>query len=232
MNSLPDGYRALVIGSSGGIGAALREQLAGDPRCAEVLELGRHTRPHIDYHDEHSIAAAAAALRERGPLHLLLLATGVLSAPGRPPEKRLGQIGYAQMLDNFIVNTVGPACVLRHFCPLLAPRERSLVAALSAKVGSIGDNRLGGWYSYRASKAALNMVLRTAAIELGRSHPQAVVAALHPGTVDTRLSAPFRAPGARRAPSLAAAELLQVLDRLGPEHSGGFWSYSGERLPW
>ena len=122
--------------------------------------------------------------------------------------------------------------MLAHFAPLLAKGERSLLAVLSAKVGSIGDNRLGGWYSYRASKAALNMLLKTAAIEVARTHPQAVLAALHPGTVDSALSAPFRGTQIGRPAPDAARDLLAVLDTLQPADSGGFWAYDGQRLPW
>ncbi|MGA0584850.1 MAG: SDR family NAD(P)-dependent oxidoreductase, partial [Castellaniella sp.] len=129
-------------------------------------------------------------------------------------------------------NTIGPALTMAHFAPQLARGERSVLAVLSAKVGSIGDNRLGGWYSYRASKAALNMVVKTAAIELARTHPRSIVAALHPGTVKSALSAPFRGAKARRPARDAARDLLAVIDGLQPEDSGGFWAYDGQRLPW
>lgn len=232
MQSLPEGYRALVIGSSGAIGAALVRQLQADPRCGQVIGLGRHTRPAIDFDNEPSVAAAAEQLRSSGPLHLIMVATGMLHGASGMPEKRLGQLRYAQVEAVFRVNTLGPAMLLAHFAPLLARRERSLMAVLSARVGSIGDNRLGGWYSYRASKAALNMLLRTAAIEVARTHSQAVLAALHPGTVDSPLSAPFRGAVIGRPPAEAAADLLRVLDGLTPDVSGGFWAYTGERLPW
>ena len=131
------------------------------------------------------------------------------------------------------MNAVGPALVLKHFVPLLPRRGRSVVAALSARVGSIGDNRLGGWYGYRASKAALNQLLRTAAVELARTHPEAVCVALHPGTVATRLSAPHGKAGLRvRTPDQAAADLLAVLDGLTPAHTGGFFDADGRAVPW
>ena len=232
MQSLEPGYRALVIGSSGGIGSAITARLRLDPRCGEVLTLARVSSPGIDYRDESSIGAAADAMRAHGPLDLIFVATGMLGTPVHPPEKRMAQINYAQMLKTFTVNTFGPAAVLAHFSPLLTRQRRAIVAVLSAKVGSIGDNRLGGWYSYRASKAALNMILKTAAIELGRTHPRAVLAALHPGTVDTALSASYATTHPKRAPEQAALDLLGVLDGLQPEQSGGFWSYAGEPLPW
>jgi NAD(P)-dependent dehydrogenase (short-subunit alcohol dehydrogenase family) len=148
------------------------------------------------------------------------------------PEKRLGQLNYAQMEATFRTNTFGPALVLAHFAPLLPKQGRGLLAVLSAKVGSIGDNRLGGWYSYRASKAALNMLLATAAIELRRSQPHTVVVALHPGTVSTGLSAPFRGGEIGRPADLATAQMLATLDGLTPADSGAFVAYDGQRLPW
>ena len=229
MGSLPEGYRALVLGASGGLGAAFVAQLQADPGCAEVLALHRRSPVPVDFDDEASIAAAAAAVG--GPMHLLINAAGLLHTPGFMPEKQLGDLSAEQMLQTLRVNTVGPALLLRHFVPLLAP-GRSLVAMLSAKVGSIGDNRLGGWYSYRASKAALNMIVRTAAIELRRRRPQAVLVALHPGTVNTGLSRPFRGEQIGRPADQAAAEMLAVLDGLGPDDSGQFVAYDGQRLPW
>ena len=232
MQSLPMGYRALVIGSQGSIGAAMCSQLQADPRCAEVIGLSRASTPALDFGEEASIVRAAEHLSAQGHLHLIVVATGMLHGPKAWPEKRLSQLSYAQMTASFTVNTFGPALVLAHFTPILARQERTLVAVLSAKVGSIEDNRLGGWYSYRASKAALNMVLKSAAIELARTHPQAVLAALHPGTVESPLSAPFgQAAGKREAP-LAAAQLLAVMDGLTPQRSGEFWAYDGQRLPW
>ena len=231
MPSLPAGYRALVVGASGAIGAAFAEHLQRDPRCGEVHALHRRSQPPIDYADERSIAAAAAALRPPQPLHLLVVATGVLHQPGVTPEKRLADLAYAPLEALLRINTLGPALLLRHFAPML-DKERSLLAVLSAKVGSIGDNRLGGWYGYRASKAALNMVLKTAAIEMRRTHPGAVLVALHPGTVRSALSRPFRGDQIGRDPVTAAGEMLGVLDGLGSDDSGSFVAYSGQRLPW
>ncbi|GAM52028.1 sorbitol-6-phosphate 2-dehydrogenase [bacterium endosymbiont of Mortierella elongata FMR23-6] len=162
----------------------------------------------------------------------MVVATGMLQGPTGAPEKCLGDLRPEHLAASFAVNTIGPALALAHFAPLLTRGERSMFAVLSAKVGSIGDNRLGGWYSYRASKAALNMVMKTAAIELARTHPQAVVAALHPGTVDSALSAPFRGAQIGRPAADAARDLLALLDGLAPEDTGGFWAYDGQRLPW
>ena len=232
MQSLPAGYRALVLGASGAIGGALAAQLRDDPYCAKMLTLGRSTTPAVDFDAPSSIAEAAHSLFTQGPWNLVLVATGMLQGPTGKPEKRLTDLSAEHMAASFAVNTIGPALALAHFAPQLAHGERSVLAVLSAKVGSIGDNRLGGWYSYRASKAALNMVVKTAAIELARTHPQSVVAALHPGTVDSALSAPFRGAQIWRPARDAARDLLAVIDGLQPEDSGGFWAYDGQRLPW
>lgn len=231
MDSFPDGYRALVIGASGAIGGAMVAELRGDSRCASVLGLSRASSPAIDFADESSIASAAETLAGQAPFQLIVNAVGVLHGPEFMPEKKLGDLSYAQLHDTFLVNAFGPALLLRHFSCLL-DRRRGVLAMLSAKVGSIGDNRLGGWYSYRASKAALNMLVKTAAIEVRRSNPNAVLLALHPGTVDSRLSRPFRGAEIGRPAQLAARQLLQVIDGVGPEASGGFYSWNGELLPW
>lgn len=232
MQSLPPGYRALVLGASGAIGTALATQLREDPNCGKVLVLGRSSTPAVDFDAPASIAEAARALRSQGPWNLLLVATGMLQGPTGTPEKRLADLSPEHMAASFAINTIGPALTMAHFAPQLARGERSVLAVLSAKVGSIGDNRLGGWYSYRASKAALNMVVKTAAIELARTHPLSVIAALHPGTVESALSAPFRGAKAKRPARDAARDLLAVIDGLQPQDSGGFWAYDGQRLPW
>ncbi|WP_310385740.1 SDR family NAD(P)-dependent oxidoreductase [Roseateles sp.] len=231
LSSMPDGYRALVVGAGGAIGAAFVQLLQSDPRCGLVLGLGRQTAPAMDLEQAASIAAAASQLTPRGPFHLIINAAGVLHTPEFMPEKQLSQLDPAQLLRTFTINTFGPALLLRYFSPLL-DRRRGVMAMLSAKVGSIEDNRLGGWYSYRASKAALNMLIKTAAIELRRSQAQTVLVALHPGTVSSALSAPFRGAEIGRPADVAAAEMLSVLDGLTPADSGQFLSYSGERLPW
>lgn len=232
LHSLPTDYRALVIGASGAIGSAFLAHLQADPRCALAVGLGRRTSPAVDFDDESSIARAARQLQAQGPWHCIVHAAGMLHGPLGLPEKRLAQLNYAQMEATFRANTLGPALVLAHFAPLLPRHERGLLAVLSAKVGSVGDNRLGGWYSYRASKAALNMLLKTASIEVARTHPHAVLAALHPGTVDSALSAPFNGATIGRPAADAAADMLRVLDGLAAEDTGSFYAYSGDRLPW
>lgn len=230
MTSLGEGYRALVIGSNGAIAQAFAARLRADPRCGSVRVIGRGSSPALDLEQPDSIAEAARALASGAPFQLVLLATGVLHRPGLRPEKSLSALDAEKLQTLFQVNTIGPALVLRHFLPLLA--ADGAMAVLSAKVGSIGDNQLGGWYGYRASKAALNMLVRTAAIELARSKPQARLFSLHPGTVISPLSQPFRAGMAAREPAEAAGDLLALIDRLRPSDSGGFFAWNGERLPW
>jgi NAD(P)-dependent dehydrogenase (short-subunit alcohol dehydrogenase family) len=231
MNSFPQQFRALIIGASGAIGAAFVAQLEADPKCAGVVALHRHSLPAIDFADEPGVAAAAAELTSQGPFHLIINAAGVLHSPRFMPEKKLADLHYEQMLETFQANTFGPALILRHFSPLL-DRDRGVLAVISAKVGSIEDNRLGGWYSYRASKAALNMFLKTAAIEVKRSKPNAVLVALHPGTVNSNLSRPYNGEKIGRSPADAAADMLRVLDALTFENTGQFHSWNGDRLPW
>lgn len=228
---LAPGYKALVVGSRGGLGSAFMNHLKADPQCAGAWGLGRETVPSVDFHDELSLPAAAQALAGEAPFQLIIVATGVLHTDRASPEKRLADLSLSALEEVFRVNVFGPALVLRHFAPLL-DRQHGRMALLSAKVGSIGDNRLGGWYSYRASKAALNMVVRTAAIELRRTHPGATLAALHPGTVKSALSRPFRGDEIGRDAAAASADMLGVIAGLSPEDSGGFFAYDGQRLPW
>ena len=230
MASLDDGYRALVIGASGALGTAFCEQLKQDPRCAGVRELGRHTLPGLDLERPESIASAATELATEAPYQLIVHAAGLLHRDRIKPEKSFSAIEQEALQAVFQVNTLGPALVLRHFLPLLEPR--GAMAMLSAKVGSIGDNRLGGWYAYRASKAALNMLIKTAAIELARTRPQSRLISLHPGTVVSGLSQPFRGASSARPADVAAVQLLNVIDQLTPADSGHFFAYDGERLPW
>ena len=230
MASLGDGYRALVIGASGTLGTAFCEQLEQDPRCAGVRALGRHTVPELDLERPETIASAATKLAGEAPYQLIVHAAGLLHRDGIKPEKRLSAIELEALQTVFQVNALGPAMVLRHFLPLLDPM--GAMAMLSAKVGSIGDNRLGGWYAYRASKAALNMLIKTAAIELARTRPQSRLLSLHPGTVISGLSQPFRGASSARPADVAAAQLLTLIDQLTPADSGHFFAYDGERLPW
>ncbi|RBL68723.1 SDR family NAD(P)-dependent oxidoreductase [Pseudomonas sp. MWU13-2625] len=230
MASLGDGYRALVIGASGAIGRAFCEQLSQDPRCAGVRELGRNTVPALDLEQAETIASAAAELSAEAPYQLIVHAAGLLHRDRIKPEKSYSAIEADALQAVFQVNTLGPALVLRHFLPLLDPQ--GAMAMLSAKFGSIGDNRLGGWYSYRASKAALNMLIKTAAIELARTRPHSRLLSLHPGTVVSGLSQPFRGAASARPADVAADQLLNLIDQLTPADSGHFFAYDGQRLPW
>lgn len=236
MKRFANAYKALVIGASGAIGSAFVKALNQDKACEKVVSLSRREvneyQLTIDLKDEVSIQFAAHTLQLDGPFDLILVATGVLHGEDWMPEKRLADINQTTLQETFSVNTLGPALLLKYFTPLLSPV--GVMAFISAKVGSIGDNRLGGWYAYRASKAALNMLIKTAAIELKRQKPDALVLALHPGTVISELSQPF-AGGAgvqARDAAIACKEMLQVLDRLSSVQSGGFFAYDGQELPW
>jgi len=219
--------KALVIGASGGIGAALAEALAA--RGADVTGLSRR-RSGLDVTDEATIVCAAATLA--GPFDLILDATGALEIDGRGPEKSIAALDPAALAAQFAVNAIGPALLLKHLHTHLVPDGRAVFATLSARVGSIGDNRLGGWIGYRAAKAALNQIVRTAAIEIGRKRPASIVVALHPGTVRTPLTAKYAGKHPTVTPDEAAAHLLAVLDGLTPADSGGFFAWDGQRVPW
>lgn len=233
---------AVVVVASGGIGGALVRALAERATYAPIFALSRsgssvpqgvRTLP-IDLSDEATIAAAAARVGDAGPVGLVIVATGLLHRAGVSPEKTIKALDPAAMASVFAVNTIGPALVAKHFVPLLAREGRCVFAALSARVGSISDNRLGGWYSYRASKAALNQILRTLAIEVTRSRPEAIVVGLHPGTVASDLSRPFRpdptADGVF-SPEESAAHLLRVLNGLGADDTGGVFAWDGSPIP-
>ena len=219
--------RALVIGASGGIGAALAEAL--ERRGSEVVRLSR-SREGLDLRDPLSIERVMGGVE--GPFGAVLVATGILAPEGGGPEKSLAALDAGVMLEVMQVNAVGPAMILRHAPRLLPRRGRSVLGVLSARVGSIGDNRLGGWHGYRASKAALNQIVRGTAIELGRSHREAVVAALHPGTVATPFTSAYDPAHGKLSPEDAAGRLLGVLDRLTPAETGRFWDYEGREVPW
>ena len=233
-DALPAGGIAIVVGASGGIGRALHARLSAQSRFHAVLGLGRRCAPPVDLTDEASIAAAARHVGAIGAdLRLMIDASGILQGDGLAPEKSWRDLDAAQMARAFAINAIGPALLMKHFMPLLPRQGRSVFATLSARVGSIGDNRLGGWYSYRASKAALNQFVRTAAIELGRRQPAALCVALHPGTVATSLSAPFVKAGLDvQTPEQAAERLLDTIERLPPGSSGGFFDHRGEPVPW
>ena len=232
--SFPAGSLGVVIGASGASGGALLDSLQHAFGVTRAIGFSRKGLPSLDLTSEASIASAACQLLQSdAPPRLIIDATGFLHGDGVSPEKSLRQLDAANLAKAFSLNAIGPALLMKHFSPLLPRSGKAVFATLSARVGSIGDNHLGGWYGYRASKAALNQLVRTAAIELKRRQPEAICVALHPGTVDSRLSAPFRKIGlAVRSPAEAAGGLLEVIDRLRPEDSGGFFDYRGEPVPW
>lgn len=219
--------RALVIGASGGIGAALAVALSS--QRYDVTSLSRSV-DGFDLTDESSIAHHLGALS--GGFDRVFIATGALELNGAAPEKSLRQLDPATLAAQFALNATGPALVLKHLLPLIPRETPAKIAVLSARVGSIGDNGLGGWYAYRAAKAALNQLVHTAAIELARSHKQAVLACLHPGTVATPLTARYAGNHPTVPPAEAAENLMTVLDSLTPAQTGGFFDWQGKVVPW
>ena len=216
---------ALVIGASGGIGRALALEL--ETRGYSVTRLSR-SQDGFDITCEDSVATALGRIDT--PFDLILVASGILSN-SQGPEKSLRSLSAKEMSDLFAANAIGPALVLKHSIKFLHKRKRSIFAALSARVGSIGDNKLGGWYSYRTSKSALNQVLRTASIELARTHKNLVCTAVHPGTVATEFTKNY-IKHQNVSPHQAAIHILNTLDNLTPEDSGHFFDWAGKPIAW
>ena len=231
----------MVIGAGGGLGAALVAQLSGpagkSPPYPAVLALSRSSLPAIDYGDEASLKTAAAWMAAQCAslqleFRLLVVASGFLHGPQGQPERSFAQLDADYLSHVFRVNAIGPALVMKHFLPLFPKQGRCVAAFVSARVGSIGDNALGGWYGYRASKAALNQLVKTASVELTRRNRQSICVALHPGTVDTALSQPFAKAGLKVRPAgEAASDLLAVLQGLRPGDTGCLMDYKGLTLP-
>lgn len=228
---------AVVIGT-GGIGGALADELEQRGEHPLVLRLGRNTEPRLDYAEESTLAQSAAWVSQQCqdaglPLGLVFVATGYLHGALGQPERSWSHLQPDHLAHSFLVNSIGPALVIKHFLPLLPRQGPCKAVFLSAKVGSITDNQLGGWYGYRAAKAALNQLVKTASIEQARRNRQTAVVALHPGTVDTPLSAPFAKQGLNvRSSERASREIAQVLARLDASHNGSFVDYQGLQLPW
>lgn len=226
---------AIVIGASGGIGGALADALEQAGYHDRVVRLARSFDgdAHIDLEDETTIAAAAKRIDAGASVGTIFVATGILHDGELGPEKAIGELDPRWLARAFAVNAIGPALVAKHFLPLMPRNGRTVFSALSARVGSISDNRLGGWYGYRASKAALNMMVRNLAIEQKRRNDEAIIVALHPGTVDTSLSKPFR----RNVPDeqlfdapFAARQLLAVVNGLKPADSGHIFDWKGDEI--
>ena len=233
LGSFPQAGIAVIFGASGGIGGALVEAIRATECFERVIALSRSTSPSIDLLDEESLEGAAASAADLGELRLVIDATGFLHDERQEPEKTWRQLDADNLARSFALNVTGPALIMKHVLPRLPRSGKAIFATLSARVGSIGDNRLGGWYSYRASKAALNQLVRTAAVELSRRSPDALCIALHPGTVATALSAPFGASGLKvHSPAAAAQYLLAVVDQLPADANGGFFDWRGQQVPW
>ncbi len=233
LDSFPTQGVAAIFGASGGIGGALFETLRSAGTFAHVVGFSRRTSPAIDLLDEASLQHAAMFAAGKGELRLAIDATGFLHDEHQQPEKSWRQIDAGNLARSFALNAIGPALIMKHVLPLMPRTGRVVFATLSARVGSIGDNRLGGWYAYRASKAALNQLVRTAAVELARRSPDAICIALHPGTVATGLSAPFAAAGLDvHSPEQASAHLLDVVGKLTASDTGGFFDWRGQPVPW
>lgn len=233
--------RVAIIGASGGIGSSFVDLLSGLSSVKslylfsrEKLEVPKNSRwLPLDFNKEDSIAKAAEAIKDEGPLDTLIVATGVLHNSSSQPERSLRDISLEAMNQIFAVNTFGPALALKHFGPLMTRKEKCLIAVLSARVGSISDNYLGGWYSYRSSKAALNMIIKCASIEFKRKNPKSVVVGLHPGTVDTNLSKPFQKNIPRdqlKCPDNACRLMFQVMKNLDSQDSGKCLAYDGKEI--
>lgn len=233
---------AVIVGASGAIGRALVARIVATGCHRPVYALSRSglafdeaaTALRVDVTEEGSVQAAAGLVGLAGPVGLVIVASGILHGPGLMPEKSIAALDAAALGAVMAVNAIGPALIAKHFVPLMPRAGRSVFAALSARVGSIEDNRLGGWYAYRASKAALNQILRTLAIEVGRTRPEAVVVGLHPGTVASDLSRPFRSSASKPAPFTpdeSATHLLRVLDGLSPRDTGRLFAWDGRQIP-
>jgi len=234
--------KCIIIGSSGAIGSEFVNQM--DSSGANQIYSFSRTETSffsetiinndIDITDEASIQNAALSVAEKGPFDVIILATGILYDDDVKPEKALRQLNKHNFEKIYLVNTIGPALIMKHFSPLLNKNDTSLFAVLSARVGSVEDNQMGGWYAYRASKAALNMVMRNTAIEIGRFNKNSIFVSLHPGTVDSHLSEPFKKnvkPEKLFTAEFAVSNLLNVLSSLTPKDTGNFFAWDGQKIP-
>ncbi|MBS0123477.1 SDR family NAD(P)-dependent oxidoreductase [Thetidibacter halocola] len=219
--------RALIIGNTGGIGSSVQARLHA--QGIAVTGLSR-SRDGLDVTDEASIETVFGRLD--GSFDLIFVATGALEIGGVEPEKTLRAVTAQALADQFALNAAGPMLILKHALPLIARDRLAVFAALSARVGSIGDNRLGGWHSYRAAKSALNQLMHGAAIELARTHKQLCVACLHPGTVQTAFTEKYLGRHPSVTADHAAERLVDVLSRLTPQYTGGFYDYAMKEIPW
>ena len=225
-------YKALVIGSGGAIGGAFAQAFYADPQCTHVELVSRGSQSGFDLRNEESIRAQATLSSAMGPYQIIIDATGAMAINGIGPEKALSSLNPDHLMQAFLINTIGPAMVLRYFSPLLA-KGSSVYAKLSARVGSITDNKKGGWYGYRSSKAAFNMMLQTAAIELQRKNADLRVVALQPGTVKSRLSQAFTSSSINvLEPQESVTGMIHALKALKPKSGAYFLDYQGLEIPW
>lgn len=232
MNGFEKNFHALVVGANGGIGTAICDQLSEMENCISVVKLDRGVYPEFDLRDEQSIAKVTDGFRAKGMLFDLVFdATGALEIEGERPEKSIRELDPLTMAAHFSINAIGPALLIKHLSQIQPRSGRTIFATLGARVGSIEDNQLGGWISYRAAKAAQNQIIKTAAIELSRKNPSSICVSLHPGTVDTKLTRKYATSYRKLSPSEAAEKLLRVLGELSPEESGFQYDYEGVKLP-
>ena len=226
---------AVVIGGTGSIGGAISEQIKG-LGFKEIIKIGRRTNPSIDFNDEQTIKNAAEFIKnKKKAISILFDATGILhdEENNQMPEKTLKNINLKFAQKNFLINAIGPSLLIKHFAPLLDSEQKSVFATLSAKVGSISDNGFGGWYSYRASKAALNQLIKTASIEMKIKNKNSIFIALHPGTVKSKLSKPFQKSNLKiQAPEESADHLIKIIKELKTSETGKFFNWDGTELPW
>ena len=234
--------KIIIIGGSGAIGKAFVEFYKEQNSSNIVYSFSRSNNPvdneniinsNIDIQDEVSIAEAAEFSKKEDYFDKIIVATGVLHDDDLSPEKTYKNINSTSMGKVFSINTIGPALIAKNFIPLLNKEKKSFFGFLSARVGSISDNRMGGWYSYRASKSALNMIIKSLSIEVARNNPNAIIAGLHPGTVDSNLSNPFQknvADGKLFSPDYSIKKMVSVIDNLTFEDSGNCYAWDGERI--
>ena len=254
LDNFPDNINAVVIGASGGIGAAFVRALVESDKVAKIYAFSHqgtikgHSKivsAKLNLEDEQSIEVASQSISE--PCHLIIVATGVLhgqvlhegrvneehTSESYQPEKSIREINAINMSHVMNVNYIGPSLVGKYFLKHLPRDEKSVFAFLSARVGSISDNQLGGWYSYRASKAALNMFIKTAAVEAVRKYKQALIIGLHPGTVETDLSAPFRSNVPEKklfTPDFTVQSMLKVVNDMDCSQTGRLFAYNGQEI--
>ena len=233
-NDFPAGGLAVVVGASGAIGKALLTEICNSKIFAMVIPLTRRSIPMIDLLSEETIQYCSKFISAKTtPLRLVVDATGILHSPNIIPEKSIKAIDANTLSTLFQINAIGPLLLMKHFIPLFPKDGKTIFTSLSARVGSISDNKLGGWYGYRASKTALNQFIRTTAVELKRSHPEGICTAIHPGTVISTLSQPFSKSGLELfTPEEAAQKLFRVIKTFNKNDSGGFFDYEKRKIDW